>query len=59
MAARLYTFPVAGCTVTYSKYHHDYLALDIFPTKGYAIVSPVEGVGDKVKDVYVRRGKKN
>ena len=33
-AAPFYTFPVAGCVVTYSKYHHDYPASDIFAKKG-------------------------
>ena len=51
MAAPIYTFPVAGCTVTYSKYHHDYPASDIFAKKGCAFVSPVAGVVDEVNTV--------
>jgi murein DD-endopeptidase MepM/ murein hydrolase activator NlpD len=47
-AAPIYTFPIAGCTVTYSKYHHDYPATDIQAKKGCAFVSPVAGVIDEV-----------
>jgi len=50
-AAPIYTFPIAGCTVTYSKYHHDYPASDIFAKKGCAFVSPVAGVIDEVNTV--------
>jgi murein DD-endopeptidase MepM/ murein hydrolase activator NlpD len=58
-AAPIYTFPVAGCTVTYSKYHHDYPAADIFGKKGCAFVSPVAGVVDEVNSVDKWSGKTN
>ena len=52
-AAPIYTFPVAGCTVTYTKYHHDYPAADIFGKKGCAFVSPIAGVIDEVNTVLI------
>jgi len=58
-AAPVYTFPVAGCAVTYSKYHHDYPAADIFGKKGCAFVSPVAGVVDEVNTVDKWSGKTN
>ena len=58
-AAPIYTFPVAGCTVTYSKYHHDYPASDIFAKKGCAFVSPIAGVVDEVNTVDKWSGKTN
>jgi murein DD-endopeptidase MepM/ murein hydrolase activator NlpD len=58
-AAPIYTFPIAGCTVTYSKYHHDYPASDIFAKKGCAFVSPVAGVIDEVNTVDKWSGKTN
>ena len=58
-AAPVYTFPVAGCTVTYSKYHHDYPAADIFGKKGCAFVSPVAGVVDEVNTMDKWSGKTN
>ena len=59
VAAPIYTFPVAGCTVTYSKYHHDYPASDIFAKKGCAFVSPIAGVVDEVNTVDKWSGKTN
>jgi murein DD-endopeptidase MepM/ murein hydrolase activator NlpD len=58
-AAPIYTFPVAGCTVTYSKYHHEYPASDIFAKKGCAFVSPIAGVVDEVNTVDKWSGKTN
>ena len=58
-AAPIYTFPVAGCTVTYGKYHHDYPATDIQAKKGCAFVSPVAGVIDEVALVDKWSGKTN
>ena len=58
-AAPIYTFPVAGCTVTYTKYHHDYPASDIFAKKGCAFVSPIAGVVDEVNSVDKWSGKTN
>ena len=58
-AAPIYTFPVASCSVTYSKYHHDYPATDIFAKKGCAFVSPIAGVIDEVNSVDKWSGKTN
>jgi len=58
-AAPVYTFPVAGCTVTYGKYHHDYPATDIKAKKGCAFVSPIAGVVDEVNSVDKWSGKTN
>ena len=58
-AAPIYTFPIAGCTVTYGKYHHDYPATDIQAKKGCAFVSPVAGVIDEVALVDKWSGKTN
>ena len=58
-AAPIYTFPVAGCEVKYSKYHHDYPASDIFAKKGCAFVAPIAGVIDEVNTVDKWRGKTN
>ena len=58
-AAPIYTFPIAGCTVTYSKYHHDYPASDIFAKKGCAFVAPIAGVVDEVNTVDKWSGKTN
>ena len=58
-AAPIYTFPVVGCTVTYTKYHHDYPAADIFGKKGCAFVSPIAGVVDEVNSVDKWSGKTN
>ena len=58
-AAQIYTCPVAGCEVTYSRYHHDYPAADIFGKKGCAFVSPIAGVVDEVNTVDRWRGKTN
>jgi murein DD-endopeptidase MepM/ murein hydrolase activator NlpD len=58
-AAPIYTFPVAGCTVKYGKYHHDYPATDIQAKKGCAFVSPVAGVIDEIVLVDKWSGKTN
>ena len=50
-AAPIYTFPVAGCTVKYGKYHHTYPATDLFAKKGCAFVAPIAGVIDEVNTV--------
>jgi len=56
VAAPIYSFPVAGCTVTYTKYHHDYPASDIFAKKGCAFVAPIAGVVDEMNAVDRWRG---
>ena len=58
-AAPIYTFPIAGCTVKYSKYHHDYPATDIDAKKGCAFVAPIAGVVDEVNTVDKWSGKTN
>jgi murein DD-endopeptidase MepM/ murein hydrolase activator NlpD len=58
-AAPIYTFPIAGCTVKYSKYHHDYPATDIDAKKGCAFVAPIAGVIDEVNIVDKWSGKTN
>ena len=58
-AAPIYTFPIAGCTVKYGKYHHDYPASDIFAKKGCAFVAPIAGVIDEVNTVDKWRGRTN
>ncbi len=58
-AAPIYNFPIAGCTVKYSKYHHDYPATDIDAKKGCAFVAPIAGVIDEVNIVDKWSGKTN
>ena len=58
-AAPIYTFPIAGCTVKYGKYHHDYPASDIFAKKGCVFVAPIAGVIDEVNTVDKWSGKTN
>jgi len=58
-AAPVYTFPIAGCSVKYGKYHHDYPATDIDAKKGCAFVAPITGVIDEVNTVDKWSGKTN
>jgi murein DD-endopeptidase MepM/ murein hydrolase activator NlpD len=58
-AAPSYTFPIAGCTVKYGKYHHDYPATDIDAKKGCAFVAPIAGVVDEVNTEDKWSGKTN
>ncbi|ASY23637.1 peptidase M23 [Candidatus Nanopelagicus abundans] len=58
-AAPIYTFPIAGCTVKYGKYHHDYPATDIDAKKGCAFVAPIAGVVDEVNTEDKWSGKTN
>ena len=58
-AAPIYTFPIAGCTVKYGKYHHDYPATDIDAKKGCAFVAPIAGVIDEVNTEDKWSGKTN
>ena len=58
-AAPIYTFPIAGCSVKYGKYHHDYPATDIDAKKGCAFVAPITGVIDEVNTVDKWSGKTN
>ena len=50
-ASPIYTFPVQGCTYTYSHYHHDYPATDILTHVGCLFVAPTSGVVDEVNRV--------
>ena len=58
-AAPIYSFPIAGCTVKYGKYHHDYPASDIFAKKGCVFVAPIAGVVDEVNTEDKWSGKTN
>jgi len=58
-AAPIYTFPIAGCSVKYGKYHHDYPATDIDAKKGCAFVAPIAGVVDEVNTEDKWSGKTN
>jgi len=58
-AAPIYTFPIAGCSVKYGKYHHDYPATDIDAKKGCVFVAPIAGVVDEVNTVDKWSGKTN
>ena len=53
-AAPTYTFPVANCKVTYTRYHHDYPATDIQAARGCTFVAPISGVVEDValKDLW-------
>jgi murein DD-endopeptidase MepM/ murein hydrolase activator NlpD len=46
-----YTFPVQGCSVTFSRYHHNYPATDILAKVGCAFVAPTSGVIDEVNRI--------
>ena len=58
-AAPVYTFPIAGRSVKYGKYHHDYPATDIDAKKGCAFVAPIAGVVDEVNTEDKWSGKTN
>ena len=46
-----YTFPITGCSYTYSRYHHDYPATDILAKKGCKYVAVTSGVVDEIRKV--------
>ncbi|MDQ1727703.1 MAG: peptidoglycan LD-endopeptidase LytH, partial [Frankiaceae bacterium] len=48
IVAGAYAFPVAGCTVSYGAYHHDYPATDILAPRGCHFVAPTSGTVDEV-----------
>jgi murein DD-endopeptidase MepM/ murein hydrolase activator NlpD len=50
-ASPKYVFPVQGCTVNFSRYHHNYPATDILAKVGCAFVAPTSGVIDEVNRV--------
>lgn len=54
-----YLFPVADCKSTYSRYHHDYPAADIFTKEGCAFVSPIDGVITEVSRKDTWSGREN
>lgn len=54
-----YLFPVADCKSTYSRYHHDYPAADIFTKEGCAFVSPIDGVITEVSRKDIWSGREN
>ena len=47
----IYSFPVAGCAVSYAHSHHNYPATDILTKVGCAFVAPTSGVVDEVNRV--------
>lgn len=58
-AAVKYAFPVAGCTVTYARAHHNYPATDILAKKGCKFVASTSGVIDEVNRIDKWSGKTN
>ncbi|MGA1609238.1 MAG: M23 family metallopeptidase [Candidatus Nanopelagicaceae bacterium] len=57
-----YTFPIqesSGCQVTFSRYHHDYPAADLFTKSGCPFLSPVDGVVDEVSRTDTWSGREN
>lgn len=54
-----YVFPVADCKNTYSRYHHDYPAADIFAKGGCPFVSPTSGVVTEVSRKDTWSGREN
>ena len=58
-AAPVFTFPIAGCEVNYSRAHHDYAATDILTKAGCKFVAPIDGVVDEVNRVDNWSGKTN
>ncbi len=59
IAAPVYIFPVANCTVNYAHAHHDYAATDILAKAGCKFVAPINGVVDEVNRVDRWSGKTN
>ena len=47
-AAPTYKFPVQGCSVKFTKFHHDYPATDIIAKRGCAVVAVINGTVDEV-----------
>ena len=58
-AAMKYAFPVAGCTVTYARAHHNYPATDILAKKGCKFVASTSGLIDEVNRIDKWSGKTN
>lgn len=54
-----YLFPVADCKSSYTQYHHDYPAADIFTRDGCTFVSPVDGVVTEVSRQDSWNGREN
>lgn len=54
-----YLFPVKDCKVTYSRYHHDYPATDIFAKAGCLFVAPIAGEIDQVSRTDTWSGRTN
>lgn len=50
-AAPKYVFPVQGCEVNFSRYHHNYPATDILAKTGCEFVAPTSGVIDEVNRI--------
>ena len=57
-----YSFPIeesSECKVTFSRYHHDYPAADLFTKNGCPFLSPVDGVVDEVSRIDTWSGREN
>ena len=50
-ASNSYKFPVQGCSVKFTAYHHNYPATDILTKVGCSFVAPTAGVIDEVNRV--------
>ena len=58
-AAPTYKFPVQGCSVKFTKFHHDYPATDIIAKRGCAVVAVINGTVDEVSSKDLWNGKSN
>ena len=58
-AAPTYLFPISGCAVKYSHFHHDYPATDMLAKKGCSFVAPINGVVEDVNLKDLWNGKTN
>lgn len=57
-----YSFPIeesGDCRVTFSRYHHDYPAADLFTKNGCPFLSPVDGFVDEVSRTDTWSGREN
>lgn len=54
-----YKFPVSECKTKYSRYHHDYPAVDIFARQSCQFIAPIGGVIDEVSREDKWSGAKN
>lgn len=50
-ASPQYAFPIKGCPVTFTRYHHNYPATDILAERGCAFVAPTSGIIDEINRI--------